>query len=141
MVWWSNRPDIRAVKDGHSIEKECQRCENFCAHNFFKSKSGIGFGNPLTGKIWVSTRTEWLFVCSICENYLLIEKEEAERMIASQSNKQNQNPSNPRSTRPNDAAAAGGPKVYKESRSCSKCGQEVSSSSKFCGFCGMPLTF
>jgi len=41
------------------------------------AKSGIGFGNPITGKLWVSTRRQWALVCPVCEQGDPVDKQVA----------------------------------------------------------------
>ncbi len=120
MVWWSEYPDARPVKGARTLDRECETCNNTAPHMLYRVKSGIGFGNPLTGRVWASTRTEWLLVCSVCEMAYLASKDEA---------KQLQEGGLPTTSR----LSGGGDQ---RADTCSSCGTQVGTDANFCGTCG-----
>ncbi len=67
MVWWSNKIRFIPVEKARTINQECWNCGNRTAHVLHFAKSGVGFGNPITAKMWVSTSKQWVLVCPVCE--------------------------------------------------------------------------
>jgi len=77
MVWWSNKTKFTPVKKARTVNQRCWNCGNQTAHVLHFAKSGIGFGNPITGKMWLSTSKQWSLVCPTCEQGDLIDKRDA----------------------------------------------------------------
>jgi hypothetical protein len=127
MVWWSNQPDARLVRNARTHEQTCTNCDNWTEHVLFQVKGGVGFGNPLTGKMWVSTRTDWALVCPICESGDPIDKLFAQEL---------QEPAHDRSTAGFGAPPAGQADTADSSTACQSCGEPTGPAAKFCGSCG-----
>ena len=77
MVWWSNKIRFMPVEGARTIDQECCNCGNRTAHVLHFAKSGVGFGNPITGKLWVSTSKQWVLVCPVCEQGDPVDKQVA----------------------------------------------------------------
>lgn len=117
MVWWSKNPDVRLVDGAGTFKHDCENCNNQSDHVLHKVKSGVGFGNPITGRVWASTGTEWILICPICEAGLAISKEDAQGLRES-------------GRQPTSAP---------QSAQCPSCAIPLSRSAKFCGSCGHRL--
>ena len=118
MVWWSNRPDVRLVEGARTFHHNCDNCNNQSDHVLHKVNTGVGFGNPITGRMWGSTGTRWLLLCPICEDGFEVSKEDAQGLRGGGQ----QLKSAPQSTR------------------CPSCATPVSDTAKFCGSCGHRLS-
>ncbi len=77
MVWWSNSIKFTPAAGARTVSQECWNCGNRTDHVLHFAKSGIGFGNPITGKLWVSTRRQWALVCPVCEQGDPVDKQVA----------------------------------------------------------------
>jgi hypothetical protein len=118
MVWWSKYPDARPVKNARTRGQECHNCNNRSEHVLYRVKGGLGFGNPLTGRVWASTRTDWVLVCPICEDGVEVSKDIATALQAG-------------GERPSAVTSVQG-----SSGVCPSCGTAFTASAKFCGSCG-----
>ncbi len=118
MVWWNKYPDARPVKGAHTVDRECETCSNTAPHVLCRVKSGLGFGNPLTGRVWASTSTEWLLACSVCEAAYLVGKDEAKQLQDGGSAASRQSLGN------------------QELAKCSSCQSQIVAGANFCGTCG-----
>ena len=85
MVWWGGNPRLDPVVGARSHTQVCDNCNNSAEHTLHRVKTGAGFGNPITGKMWVSTRTEWVMVCVICETGFPVTKEVAQDLQSGRS--------------------------------------------------------
>ena len=139
MPWFRNYPDARRVKGAKSVLQSCENCKNRCEFHLFRCKSGLGLGIGFTGRMFVSTRTDWLMVCSICAHSYDIEKIEAKQLQKRESDNSShridyefhdqQNSSNIRGNSGNQFSG-----------NCRKCGNQTSGLAKFCSACGEYLT-
>ena len=122
MVFWGG--DVRAdrVKNARTEKIQCFACNNTSDHVLYRAKTGVGFGNPLTGKLWLSTRSEWMLVCSICESFIEASKDMVEELQKPASTKRII------ADKPHDK------------NQCSSCKNPVSQSANFCGNCGKKVT-
>jgi len=120
MVWWGGSPRLEPVVEARSHTQVCDNCNNSAEHTLHRVKTGAGFGNPITGKMWVSTRTEWVLVCVICEAGFPVTKEVAQDLKSG-------------------AYTATRPSVAGTSQFCDSCGAEHSDAARFCGSCGTAI--
>ena len=120
MVWWSSQADARPVKNARTHETVCGNCGNTTQHVLFRVKGGVGFGNPFTGRMWASTRSDWILVCPTCEDFFEVTKDVAASLQSGQTHQVV------------EAGAAPGP-----SR-CS-CGAVLVAGARFCGTCGRQI--
>ena len=81
MVWWSNRIKFIPASTARTIEQDCWNCGNRTVHVLHYAKSGVGFGNPLTGNMWVSTGKTWALVCPTCEQGDPVDKRVAQDLL------------------------------------------------------------
>ena len=81
MVWWSNKVKFIPVSGADSIEQECWNCGNRTKHVLHFVRSGVGFGNPLTGNLWASTSKQWVLVCPVCEQPDHVDKSVANELL------------------------------------------------------------
>ncbi len=77
MVWRSSTPHFSLMRDARPIEEVCPNCGNLAKHRLHRNKAGLAFGNPITGKPWASTKSIWVLMCEICEDYEIVSKEVA----------------------------------------------------------------
>ena len=122
MVWWGGSARADAIKNARTETLDCDHCGNRTEHALHRAKSGAGFGNPITGKMWVSTRSEWMLMCPVCEMALMITKEDAKRL---------QEPA------VRQSAPTGAPSSQK---TCPSCNEVVNATARFCGSCGRENT-
>jgi len=122
MVWWGGNPRADPIKNARTETLDCDHCNNRADFVLHRAKTGAGFGNPITGKLWVSTRTEWILICPICEMALMITKEEA---------KQLQEPV----IKPTTATQSS-----PSQKVCSSCNEVVNATARFCGSCGNEIS-
>ena len=136
--------DARPVESAPAKVYKCSHCLNESKHHLYKVKGGIGFGNPITQKIWISSSTEWIMVCEICENYSQVTKSEADSIqnVKSQNNTTVNAP--PRKAKLSSDQVAKQTHNKKKptqakirSSQCVKCNSELSVQAKFCGKCGV----
>ena len=125
MVWWSNYPDARPVPGASTLVHDCANCGNRTEHALYQVNSGLGLGNPLTGKRWISTRTEWMLVCPTCEEGSVVDKEFARGLRQ------------PDGLRANRRTSHSG--VSRHPNACASCDTPVALTARFCGSCGRRL--
>ena len=117
MVWWGGTARADPVKNARKETLDCENCNNHSMHVLHKAKTGVGFGNPITGKLWASTRTEWALICSICNSAIMVTKEIAQELQQSFS----------------------ATKIVTDTTSnqkCNACNSEINEGARFCGQCG-----
>ena len=117
MVWWGGNPRLDPVVGARSHTQVCDTCKNSAEHTLHRVKTGAGFGNPITGKMWVATRTEWVMVCVICEEWFPVTKEVAQDLQSGRS-------------------VTAGSGASGTSQFCESCGSELEGGARFCGSCG-----
>ena len=122
MVWWGGTARADAIKNARTETLDCDHCGNRTDHVLHRAKSGPGFGNPITGKMWVSTRSEWLLMCPICEMALMITKEDAKQLQESVMKPTTATQSSP------------------SQKACSSCNEKVNVTARFCGSCGNEIS-
>jgi|GEM_PF-2052535 hypothetical protein len=81
MVWWTNKAKFVRADGAANIDQDCWNCGNRTRHGLHFARSGVGFGNPLTGNLWVSTGKQWVLICPVCEEVDLIDKSVANELL------------------------------------------------------------